>query len=340
MDKAFHAGLNLHEGTVIGDEDHFTLNLVTLLEVGIQVIPRMRGKLLVTQGDTLLLGIEFLDDDLDLLVQGNHLFGIVHAAPGQVGNVDETVYTAQVHKYAIVGNILDDAFEDLTFLKLGDEFAAAGFLLGLEQGLVGNDHVAEFRIDLDDLEIHGLVDELIVVADGLDVDLRTRKEGLDAEHVDDHTALRAGLHEALHDFIVVVGLVDAIPGLQGASLLVGKDQLALAVFCGLHVNFYFITHLQFRIVTELRSCDDTLALVTDVYDYFAFVDAGHDTFHDLVLIHLGKSLVISRLDVCAVLLTGSNRVLESIPIELLGSDGSVQRRLFNFFCHNYLKLLN
>ena len=53
-------------------------------------------------------------------------------------------------------------------------------------------HVLEFLIDLDNLKLHGLAYEDIVVADRTNVDLRAGEEGFDAEHVDNHTALGAG----------------------------------------------------------------------------------------------------------------------------------------------------
>ena len=81
VNESFYARFNLDECAVVSDEDNLTLNLVTDLEVRIEVVPRMWGKLLVTKGDSLLLRIEFLDDDLDLLVEGNNLLRAVDPAP-------------------------------------------------------------------------------------------------------------------------------------------------------------------------------------------------------------------------------------------------------------------
>ena len=78
-------------------------------------------------------------------------------------------------------------------------------------------------------------------------------------------------------------LVDPVPRLEGACLLVGKDELALLVLCGLDIDLYLVTDLEVRIVTEFRSLDNTLALVTYVYDHLSLRDSGNDTFHDLVL---------------------------------------------------------
>ena len=81
MDKTLDTRLDLDECAVVSDEDDLALDGVTDLEVRIEFVPRMWGKLLVTKGDSLLLRIEFLDDDLDLLVEGNNLLRAVDPAP-------------------------------------------------------------------------------------------------------------------------------------------------------------------------------------------------------------------------------------------------------------------
>ena len=171
MDKTLYTWLDLYESAIVSDKDNLTLDNIAFLDVGVEVVPRMRGKLLVTKGDSLLLRIELLDNDLDLLVEGNHLLRIVDSAPRQVSDVDETVNTAEVNEYSVVGDVLDSTLKDLSLLKLADKLGPTLLLLGFEKSLVGNDNVAELLVDLDDLEVHCLVDVSVVVADRLDVDL-------------------------------------------------------------------------------------------------------------------------------------------------------------------------
>ena len=211
MDKTLDTGLDLDESAVVGDQDHFTLDSVTDLDILVEIVPRMRSELLVTESDPLLAGIELLDDNLDLLVQGDDLLRIVDPTPAEVSDVDETVNTTEVNEDTVVGDVLDSTLKDLSLLELADELSPAGLLLSLKKSLVGNDDIAELLVDLDDLEVHGLVDIGVVVTDRLDVDLGTGEESLDAEHVDDHTTLGAGLDEALDDLVVGASLVDAVP---------------------------------------------------------------------------------------------------------------------------------
>ncbi len=85
--------------------------------------------------------------------------------------MDKSVHAAEVDEYSVVGDVLDDTLEHLSLLKLADELGAPLLLLGLEKSLVRYDNVAELLVYLDNLAVDGLVYELVVVTDGLDVDL-------------------------------------------------------------------------------------------------------------------------------------------------------------------------
>ncbi len=50
--------------------------------------------------------------------------------------MDETVYAAEVHEHTVVGNVLDNALEDLAFLELADELCPLLLLLRLKESLV------------------------------------------------------------------------------------------------------------------------------------------------------------------------------------------------------------
>lgn len=50
--------------------------------------------------------------------------------------MDQTVYAAEVDKYAIRGDILNGTFEYLTLLKLRDDFLLLSFEFSLDECLV------------------------------------------------------------------------------------------------------------------------------------------------------------------------------------------------------------
>ena len=330
VDQPLHTRSDLDECAVVSHDNDTALDLVADLEVGIESLPRMRGELLQTQGDTLLLVVEVEDHDVDLLIERNDLLGVVHAAPREVGDVNQTVHTAQIDEYAVGGDVLDGTLEDLTLLELRHDDLLLGLELGLDKGLVRNDHVAELLVDLHHLELHGLVYIDVVVADGLHVDLRTGEEGLDAEDIDDHAALGAALDVTLDDLVLLQGLIDTIPALELTGLLVRESQLAVLVLGRLDVDLDLVTDLQIGIVAELRYGDHALALVADVHQHLALGDGRYGTLDHFADSDVRKRLVISLGDLLLGLIVHAQIVLEGVPVEILVCD----HVLYFFHCGN------
>ena len=77
----------------------------------------------------------------------------------------------------------------------------------------------------------------------------------------------------LNDFLRFESSINAIPRLRSTSLIVRKNKLTLYTFEAFNVNFNCITYSEFGVVTEFRSVDDTIALVTDINYNFALVNS-------------------------------------------------------------------
>jgi len=284
VDETFDAGHDLDEGAVVGDDDHFTFDVVTFLEVGVEGIPGVRSELLEAEGDAALGLVEVEDDDVDLLVEADDLFGVVDAAPAEVGDVDEAIHAAEVDEDTVAGDVLHHAFEDLTLLEVADDLGLLSLDLVLDEGFVANDDVLVFVVDFDYFELHLLADVDVVVADGFDIDLATGEEGFDVfEDGDDQAAFGAALDVAGDDFLAVVGLVDALPALEDACFLVAEHELAVGIFLALDVDFDFVAGLEVGVVAKFAGGDDTVALGADVDDGFAVVDGDDGALDDFLL---------------------------------------------------------
>ena len=220
VDETFNTGSDFNECTIVGDDNNLTLNMVAFFQVSVEGIPWMRSELLQTKSDTLLVVVEVEDNDIDLLVEGNHFVWIAYAAPRKVCDVDESVNTAKVNEYTVRGDVLDSTFENLTLLKLADDFFLLCLKLSFDKSLVRNNNIAEFLVDLDNLELHSLAYEHIVVAYRMNVDLAAGKECFDAEYINNHTTLGAALDITLDNLFVVESGIDALPALAQTSLLV------------------------------------------------------------------------------------------------------------------------
>ena len=157
--------------------------------------------------------------------------------------------------------------------------------LFLEQYAARQHDVATAFVQLDDAHIKLFANELVEVAHGSQVNLRTRQERLESD-VDGQTTLDAGDNHALDDFVAVVTLADFVPNLDPVRLFLRKDDLTFAVFFFLKKNVYFFTNLQFAAaVREFIQINCAFGLVAHIYqdgvpsdmhhapaDNFAFLD--------------------------------------------------------------------
>ncbi len=102
---------------------------------------------------------------------------MVHAAPCHVGDMQQTVDAAEVNERTVIGDVLDDAFDNLAFFEVLNDFRT---LLGtglFQNGTARNDDVAATLVHLEDFEGLRVVHQRGNVADRTDVDLRARQEG-------------------------------------------------------------------------------------------------------------------------------------------------------------------
>jgi hypothetical protein len=94
-----------------------------------------------------------LDDlHLDGLADRQDLGGVVDAAPGHVGDVQQAVDTAQIDEGAVFGDVLDHAVDDIAFGQLGDHLGALFGAAFFQDGAARDDDVAAAAVHLEDLE--------------------------------------------------------------------------------------------------------------------------------------------------------------------------------------------
>ena len=122
--QTLDAGLQFDEGAVVGDvgdaADELGADRIFLLDA----FPRIGLKLLDAEADALGLRIEADDLHLDRLADVERLARMVDALPGDVGDMQQTVDAAQIDEGAVIGDVLDYAFQDLAFLQALDQLGA------------------------------------------------------------------------------------------------------------------------------------------------------------------------------------------------------------------------
>ena len=276
VDQAFNAWLEFDKCAVVGDVGDLAEQAGSLRVAACHAHPRVVAHLFETQRDTVFLGVELQDLGHDFLTGCHHFARVTHAAPCHVGDVQQAVNAAQVNECTVFGDVLDDAFDSSAFFEgfhqLGAFFAHAGF----DHSAAAQHHVVAFAVELDDLELHGLVLVGSQVLDGACVDQRTWQESADA--VDQHGQaafdFAAGL--ASDKFAGFESFFQAHPRSQALGLVAREQGVAVAVFDRVDGHRHKIADLDFEfalVVFEFFERHIGLGLQTGIDHHMVVVDA-------------------------------------------------------------------
>ena len=228
--------LQLDEGAVVGQRHDAAMDLgaerIALHDIG----PRILRLLFVAEGDALRGGIELENHDFDLIADVEVFGRMVDAAPRDVGDVEQSVDSAEIDEDAVVGDVLDRAVRVLPFLQTAEGVGLRRGLLDFDDGASREDDVVPFLVERDDLEFVLVPAKGIEVLDRLGVDERSGKEGFDAADVDGKSAFDA-LHDAAADGLVAFERrFDAVPDQHPFRFFAGEDDVAAVVLQALDEN--------------------------------------------------------------------------------------------------------
>ena len=138
--------------------------------------------------DALGLGVEADHLDLDVLADIQRFFGgvIDPAARAMSVTVQQAVDPAQIDKGAVIGDVLDDAVQDLAFLEAGDQLPER-CSARLSSSTARREHrhdVAARAVHLQNLERLLRAQQRRDVAHRANVDLAARQKGDSAAQID------------------------------------------------------------------------------------------------------------------------------------------------------------
>ena len=182
---------------------------------------------------------------------------------------------------------------NLADLHAREQIAALVFAFLFDQFAARENDVVAFLVDLDDFELVGFADELIEVARGDDVDLRSGEESIDAD-VDHQAAFDLAADLAFDGAAFGTNGDDVVPVLLLLGPGEGQHDHSVVVFEALQENFDFIADLQGVGFIEFRERDDALRFVSDVHEDFVvahFEDAAFDQHSLGEFLHLGKQFL-------------------------------------------------
>ena len=293
VDQAFDSRLELHEGAVIGDVGDPAGELGARRVLGRDALPRVGLELFHAKGDALGFGVEADHLHLDRFADLEGLGRMVDAPPGNVGDVQKPVHAAQVDEGAVVGDVLDHAFQDLAFLEVGDElgaFLGAGFL---QHRPARHDDVVALPVHLEDLEGLRRAHEGGDVAHGTDIHLAAGQEGDGPRQIHDEAALDAAEYHAVDALAAGKGFLELGPRLLAARLLAAQPDHAFPVLVALDKDVHVVARLDFGILTrrcEILQGHPAFRFQADVDQHHVVVDGDHGALDDPAL----EALVVTQ----------------------------------------------
>ena len=232
----------------------------------------------------------------------HHLGGVADPAPRHVGDVEQTVESAEVDERPEVRDVLDNAFPHLAGKKLLDQCGALLLALALENDAPRHDDVPPALVQLDDLEIVGVADQVLDVRDPAKRDLGTGEEGVDAHYVDRYTSLDLARQESLHRLVVLERVLDQLPDPEEVRFLLGQHDDAVFVLEALEKHLDILSRLDGVGVLELFERYGPLTLEAEFEDDGRLGRSEDPGLHDLTLADIaagGLVLGEHRLEVVA-----------------------------------------
>src|SRR5579875_1471461 len=283
MDQAFDARLQLDESAIVGDIGNAALEARIRRIFELDAFPRIGFELLHAERNALCLGVEADDLNLDALADMQRFRRVVDAAPRDIGDVQQAVDAAQIDEGAVIGDVLDDAREDLAFLQRGDQLRACFGAALFQHGAARNDDVAARAIHLEDLERLRRTQERRDIAHRADIDLAAGQKGDSAGEIDGEAAFDAAENHAVDALTRLEALLQQGPCFFAASLLARELRLAVLVFHTLEINFDGIARLDLRGPARSRKFAQRNAAFrfqSDIDQNGVVLDRQHPAFDD------------------------------------------------------------
>ena len=216
--------------------------------------------------------------------------------PGQLGDVDEAVDTAQVHEGTEVDDGGDDTGADLPLLQ-GLEEVGADLGLGLlKPGAAGEDHVVAVLVQLDDLRLELAAHVGLEVANATHLHQGGGQEAAKAD-VQDETALDDLDDGAGDDAVLLLDALDGAPGALVLRALLAQEQTPFLVLLLQDEGFDLIADgddligVDVVLDGQLASEDDAFGLVADVEEDLITVDLDDSALDDVAVIEVLDGLV-------------------------------------------------
>ena len=175
---------------------------------------------------------------------------MIDALPGNIGDMQQAINTAQINECTIIGDIFDHPLQNLTFLQVGYQFRA-GFGAGFFENRTARDHnIAASAVNFQNLERLRGAHQRAHIMNRTDIDLAAWQKGCCTGKIDSETAFYAAKNNAGNTLLCLERIFQQNPGFLAASFFTAEHGSAITVFHALNIYFNRIAKLNFCILAR------------------------------------------------------------------------------------------
>src|ERR1700694_5135315 len=311
VDQAFESRLQCDERAVVGDVGDAAGKARIERILRLDALPRIVQQLLHAERDAVGLVVDLDDLHLHGLADGQHFGRVIDPAPGDIGDVQQTVDAAEIDERTVIGDVLDDAVDDLAFFEILHQFLAL-FGTGLLENRAARYHdVAAAAIHLEDLERLRIVHQRRYVADRADIDLPARQGGYRGGEVGGGGPRDLIEDDAVHLLVVVERLFELAPAFLAARLVARQHGFAERVLDPVEKHLDLVADLEVAFAAgscEFAQRHAAFGLQADVDDGHVLLDRNNDALDDGAFLQIapGKGLIEHRGKIVAGRIIGSS----------------------------------
>ena len=237
--------------------------------------------------------VELEDNHFHLVSDGEHLRGVDDPAPGHIGDVEQSVHTAQVDEDPVIGDVLDKPLDARAFLEDGQGLLAALLPVHFQQGPARQDDISAFLVEFEDFELELLSDQLVQIPHGPQIDLGPREKGLDAE-IHRQAPFDPGGNHALDRSPFLKDTPNSLPYTEFFGFLLGEHHHTVGVLDRFEKHLDLISNLGLQLtvfVGKFFNINLSLGFVTDIHGDKILLKSNNLPLDDLMLLEMLKAFL-------------------------------------------------
>ena len=146
------------------------------------------------------------------------------AFPGNVGNVEQAFYAAEVDECTVGHDLNDSAFEDSAFFDVLEGFFAFCFAFCFKNSFAGKDEAVLVFVDVDDFDLEGLAYEIVQRFNEFDIALGKGNETTQGFDGNDKASLVRFFTCTFDELVVFKSFADFFPVFDFFHLDEGNDD--------------------------------------------------------------------------------------------------------------------